>query len=179
MATFRRYFNNQQKYIFITFVTYNRREILIPNIDLFKESLKYAMKKFSFDIFAITVMKDHCHIIISAEKSEKIPQIIKFIKYYFSAHISDEYICKNLSESAKKRGEKGIWQRRYYDHIIRDERDLFRHVDYIHYNSVKHYKIAPKDWNYSSFGKFVKSNWYEENWCNFNDEYKINELNLE
>ena len=179
MATFRRYFNNRQEYIFVTFVTYNRREILIPNIDLFKESIKYAKTKFIFDIFAIAVMKEHCHLIINTDKSQEVPLIIKSLKYYFSSNISDEYIYKNLSESAKKRNEKGIWQRRYYDHIIRDEEDLFRHVDYIHYNSVKHYNILPKDWKYSSFINFVKKNWYDINWCNFKDEYKINELNFE
>ena len=124
-------------------------------------------------------MKDHCHFIISLEKSKEVPQIIKSIKHYFSANISDNYICKNLSESAIKRNEKGIWQRRYYDHIIRGEEDLFRHIDYIHFNPMKHYDIAPKDWIYSSFKKFVKNNFYEENWCNFYDKYKINELDYE
>lgn len=179
MAIFRRYFNNQQKYIFITFVTYNRREILIPNIDLFKESLKHAKSKLSFDIFAIVVLKEHCHLIISTEKSKEVPQVIRLIKYYFSSHISDEYIYKKISQSAIKRHEKGVWQRRYYDHIIRDEKDLFRHTDYIHFNPMKHYNIAPKDWTYSSFRKFIKNDWYEENWCNFDNKYKIDELNYE
>ena len=179
MATYRRYYNNQQTYVFITFVTYNRREILIPNIDLFRESFKYSMTKFSFNIYAIVVMKDHCHLILCVDKSKEIPQIIKSIKYYFSANIPDIYSCKNLSESAIKRNEKGIWQRRYYDHIIRDENDLFRHVDYIHFNPMKHYNIKPKDWVYSSFKSFVNDNLYEENWCNYNDKYKIHELDYE
>lgn len=179
MGTFRRYFNNEQMYVFITFVTYKRKEILIQNIDLLKESLKYAMTKFSFGIFAIVVMKEHCHLIISTNKSKEVPQIIKSIKYYFSSHIPSKYISNDISESAKKRNEKGIWQRRYYDHIIRDEKDLYRHVDYIHFNPMKHYNITPKDWEYSSFQKFIKNHWYEENWCNFNNEYKIDSLDLE
>ena len=91
----------------------------------------------------------------------------------------DIYIDKNLSQSALKRGEKGIWQRRYYDHIIRNENDLWKHVDYIHYNSVKHYDISPKDWKYSSFHKFVKNNYYELNWCNVDDKHNIKELDIE
>ena len=177
MATYRRYYNNQQTYIFITFVTYNRREILISNIDLFRESIKYSMTKFLFSIFAIVVMNDHCHLIISVKNSKEIPQIIKSIKYYFSANIPEKYICKNLSESAIKRNEKGIWQRRYYDHIIRDENDLFQHVDYIHFNPMKHYNIEPKNWNFSSFHKFVNQGFYDKDWCNFNNKYKIDELN--
>ena len=76
-------------------------------------------------------------------------------------------------------GEKGIWQRRYYDHIIRDDEDLYRHIDYIHYNSVKHNNIAPKDWEYSTFKKFVEKGNYELNWCNFKDKHNINSMNLE
>ena len=86
---------------------------------------------------------------------------------------------QNLSDSAIKRGEKGIWQRRYYDHIIRNEEDLYKHIDYIHYNSMKHYQIVPKDWKYSSFSKFVQNGFYEQNWCNFGDKYKISNIEYE
>ena len=79
----------------------------------------------------------------------------------------------------RKRGEKGIWQRRYYDHVIRNEEDLWKHIDYIHFNSVKHYNIAPKDWEFSSFNKFVKNNFYDLIWCNYDDKNKISEMNLE
>ena len=84
-----------------------------------------------------------------------------------------------LTPSEQKRGEKGVWQRRYYDHIIRDENDFNRHLDYIHYNSVKHYNISPKDWEYSSFHKFVKNEYYDEDWCNYGDKNKINNMELE
>ena len=86
---------------------------------------------------------------------------------------------EELSLSAQKRGEKGIWQRRYYEHIIRDKDNLYKHIDYIHYNSIKHYKILPKNWEYSSFKNFVKNNYYDENWCNFNDKNDINFMDLE
>lgn len=76
MATFRRYFNNQQMFVFITFVTHNRREILIPNINLFKESLRYAKIKYLFDIFAIAVMKNHCHLIICTKNLLKFHKLL-------------------------------------------------------------------------------------------------------
>ena len=60
----------------------------------------------------------------SSEKSLEIPKIIRTIKFNFSVNISEEYIHSDISKSAKQRGEKGIWQRRYYDHIIRNEQDL-------------------------------------------------------
>ena len=179
MSNYKRYFNNLANPIFITFVTYKRREILIPNIDILRNSFKYAKNKYDFKIIAISILKDHCHMIIFAKNSNDISQIIRTIKFNFSTNVSKEYICKNLPESAVKRGEKGIWQRRYYDHIIRDEKDLHRHIDYIHYNPTKHYQIAPKDWKYSSFDKFVIKKYYKEDWCNFGDKYKINDLNYD
>ena len=75
--------------------------------------------------------------------------------------------------------ESDIWQRRYWEHTITTEEDLYKHIDYIHYNSVKHYGIAPKDWKFSSFNKFVKSGVYEQDWCNFDDKYNIKNLSLE
>ena len=179
MSNYKRYYKNLSNPVFITFVTYNRREILIQNINVLRNSFKYAKHKYDFEIIAISVLKEHCHMIISASNLNDIPQIIRTIKFNFSINISEEFICKNLSDTAKKRGEKGIWQRRYYDHIIRNEEDLYKHIDYIHYNSMKHYQIAPKDWKFSSFDKFVQSGFYEQDWCNFEDKYKINNLNLE
>ena len=179
MSNYKRYFNNFINPVFITFVTYKRKEILIPNIDILRNSFKYAKDKYSFEIIAISVLKEHCHMIIFANNSNDIPQIIRTIKFNFSVNISEEYICTDLSKSAIKRGEKGIWQRRYYDHIIRNEKDLQKHIDYIHYNSVKHYNITPKDWKYSSFNKFVNNGYYEKDWYNFEDKHGINNLDYE
>lgn len=125
------------------------------------------------------MLKELCHMIILANNPDDIPQIIRTIKYNFSINIPKEFICKNISNSGLKRGEKGIWQRRYYDHIIRNEEDLYKHIDYIHYNSTKHYQIYPKDWSYSSFNKYVKCGYYDINWCNLDDKHGINVLDYE
>ena len=179
MSNYKRYFSSSNNLVFLTFVTYNRNEILLHNIDLLRKSFKYALSKFHFEIIAISILKEHCHLILVTKNSKNIPSIIRTIKYYFSLNIEDKYVYKNLTNSAIKRGEKGIWQRRYYDHIIRDEEDLYKHVDYIHYNSMKHYKIPPKDWAYSSFKKFVQNKYYDIDWCNFKDKHKINLLDYE
>ena len=179
MSNYKRYFINSKNLVFITFVTYNRREILIPNIAVLRNSFKYAKTKYNFEIVAISVLKEHCHVIIFAENASDIPQIIRTIKFNLSVNAPEKYICKDLSESAIRRGEKGIWQRRYYDHIIRNEEDLYRHIDYIHYNPMKHYQISPKDWRYSSFNKFVAKGYYEKDWCNFEDKYRIYDLDYE
>ncbi len=65
----------------------------------------------------------------------------------------------------KKKKEKGLWQRRFWEHLIRDRDDFNRHIDYIHYNPVKH-KLARSavDWPYSSFKQFMMRGIYEKNW---------------
>ncbi|MCD7779943.1 MAG: transposase, partial [Candidatus Gastranaerophilales bacterium] len=155
------------------------RNILIQNIDNLRQSFKYAKVKYNFEIIAITVLENHCHLIISSNNSKEIPQIIKNVKFNFSKNIDKSFCDKNLSFSAIKRGEKGIWQRRYYDHIIRNEEDLYKHIDYIHYNSIKHYNIPPKNWKFSSFHKFVKNGYYDINWCNADNKYNICDLCFE
>ena len=129
MSNYKRYFKNSINPVFVAFVTYNRREILIPNVSILRNSFKCAKSKYSFEIIAISVLKDHCHVIIFADNSNDIPQIIRTIKFNFSVNVPEEYICKDLSDSAIKRGEKGIWQRRYYDHIIRNEKDWCNFAD--------------------------------------------------
>ena len=77
------------------------------------------------------------------------------------------------SNSKIKHREKGIWHRRYWEHQIKDQQDLQNHVDYIHYNPVKHGLVAQvKDWPYSSFHRYAQRNIYPENWGN---SVKVNE----
>ena len=73
-----------------------------------------------------------------------------------------------------------IWQNRYWEHTIRNEDDLNHHLNYIHYNPVKHnYTKSVKDWEYSSFKKFVRKNLYDINWgCN-KDVEDIMDLDFE
>lgn len=78
-----------------------------------------------------------------------------------------------------RRKELDIWQRCFGEHTIKNEEDLYRHIDYIHYNPMKHYQITPMDWKYSTFNNFVKNGYYKTGWCNFEDKYKIADLDYE
>ncbi len=166
--------------VFITFVTSKRREILQSNIDVLRQSFIAAKKKYEFQIIAICVLKNHVHMLIKPVNINEYPFIIKDIKTYFSKNIDIAAINDyNLSRSQIKKGEKDIWQRRYWEHTIVDQEDLYKHIDYIHFNPMKHYKIVPKDWQYSSFKNFVKNGYYELEWCNFDNKYKIDDLDYE
>ncbi len=78
------------------------------------------------------------------------------------------------------KGEKGIFQRRYFEHSIVSQEDLNNQINYIHYNPVKHgYVKSVKDWEYSSFHKFVKQGFYDKNWGSYKDIEAIQNLNFE
>ena len=167
--------------VFLTIVTAKRRKILIQYIDILRCAFKKTINSFHYEITAVSVMPEHIHLIIKPNDIKDYPKIIQQIKQYFTQNI-DKSLIKNycLTKGNIRRKEADIWQHRYYEHTIRDENDLYRHIDYIHYNPVKHELVqSAKEWQYSSFYNFVKLGFYEENWCNFGDINKINDLNLE
>jgi putative transposase len=84
------------------------------------------------------------------------------IKSYFSRRIPEH---EPTNQSRINRRERDIWQRRFWEHAIRDEEDWQNHVNYIHHNPIKHgYVKDLKEWPYSSFHRFVKRGLYDENW---------------
>ena len=166
--------------IFITVVTSKRRDILIDNIDLLKNSIERAHKYYKFTIVAICVLKNHVHLLLKPDNINEYSKIILLIKRGFSKNIDISKIADyELRESNIKRKERDIWQRRFWEHTIIDQEDLYRHLDYIHYNPMKHYKIAPKNWEYSTFKKFVAKGFYNEDWCNIYDKYNISTMDYE
>ena len=161
-------------------VTSKRRKILIKNIDILRNAYKITMEKFSYRIIAIVVLPDHIHMIIKPEIINEYPQIIRCIKTFFSKNVNisdlEEY---KPNKTRILRNEKDVWQRRYWEHTIRNEKDLYMHLDYIFYNPVKHgYTLTTKNWEHSSFKKFVKNGLYDENWGNIEPE-NIKKLDYE
>ena len=152
--------------------------MLIENINTLRQSFKEAGEKYKFEIFGIVILPDHIHMLIKPENIKEYPTIIKSIKVRFSRDINIDDV--RLTESKIKKKEKGIWQRRYWERTIRNEKDLYDHFDYIHYNPVKHgYVDNVKDWEYSSFHKYVKQGKYDINWGSNNDIQHFIDINTE
>lgn len=168
--------------VFITIVTFNRNPILIKNIQLLRESFKAAKQKHDFEIFASVVLPDHMHLILNLDHKSDYSSIISLIKASFSRNIDEQKLLnikEKLTASKIRKREKGVWQRRFIEHTIRDEEDLYNHLNYIHYNPVKHGAVKHvKDWDYSSFQKFVKQNWYEIDWGSTKDVRGLEHLNV-
>ena len=156
---------------FITVVTYDRNPILVDNIGLLRESFKHAKIKFDFDIDAIVILPDHFHMIIKLDIPEEYPKIIGVIKSYFSKNCDPKFYSHLMqTQSRTKQNYKPVWQKRFYEHTIRDKNDYKARLDYIHFNPVKHqYTDRANMWEYSSFKKFIKIGAYTEDWCDFDN----------
>jgi len=171
---YKRLFLNNHSY-FITVVTYQRNPILIQNIELLRQSFAYAKTKFSFNIEAIVILPDHFHLIINLDNPKEYPKIIGVIKSYFTKHCEPNYYQHLLqSHSRTQQHYKPVWQKRFYEHTVRDERDFKLRLDYIHFNPLKHGLVSNvKDWEYSSFHKFVKLGEYDKEWCDFDKSIEL------
>jgi len=147
MANYKRLFLDGHSYYF-TIVTHKRNPILIDNIELLRESFRESKRFYIFTIDAIVVLPDHMHMIITPKDVRDYPRIIKSIKYNFSRHFNVE---EEQSISRYKRKIKPIWQKRYYEHTIRDEKDYMRCLEYIRNNPLKHHYVAnDEQWEYMS-----------------------------
>jgi putative transposase len=150
MAQYRRFFLSGYSY-YLTIVTHKRNPILIDNIELLRESFRESKRYFRYSIDAIVVLPDHIHMIITPQIADEYPRIVKSIKYYFSRHYKSEDELEQ-SSSRYRRKYRPIWQKRFYEHTIRDEKDYLRCAEYIQINPIKHQYVKNiKDWQYSSF----------------------------
>lgn len=152
---------------FFTVNTHNRRQLLcIPeNVELLRQALKYMMHRHPVEINAIVLLPDHLHCLWTLPKDDhNYSMRWMLVKSYFSRHCNQKYEGI-VSKSRQSKQERGFWQRRFWEHTIQDEDDFIKHVEYIHYNPVKHgYVPAPMNWKYSSFHRYVKLGVYDVMW---------------
>jgi putative transposase len=150
MANYTRLFLPGHSYYF-TIVTHRREAILIDNITLLRESFKESKCYYRYTIDAIVILPDHIHMIITPENVQEYPKILHAIKYNFSKRFYTDTAIEQ-SSGRDKRKMRSVWQKRYYEHTIRDEKDYFRCLEYMRTNPIKHnYVENEKQWEYSSF----------------------------
>ena len=142
----------------------NGNDLLTRHIDALREAFRLTKQDHPFVIEAMAVLPDHLHCLWRLPSGDNdFPMRWRLIKARFSRMLP---YGERISASRMRKGERGIWQRRYWEHVIRDERDLHRHLDYIHYNPVKHgYVQRTVDWPYSSFHRYVARGVYPVDWA--------------
>ena len=163
MTNYRRNFVLGGTFFFTVNLLDRKRTLLIDYIDELRTSFKAVATEQPFIIDAIVILPDHLHAIFTLPLSDTdYSNRWRKIKSYFSRSIA---VDENISKSRQSKGERGIWQRRFWEHTIRDDIDLKQHIDYIHFNPIKHgYCEKSIDWPYSSFQRFVDKDVYPKDW---------------
>lgn len=144
---------------FFTVVTFHRVPFFTDEhrVEILRQAFRKVMATRPFEIDAMVILSDHLHCIWrmpegDADYSSRWREIKKAVS-------------RQINTATNARNERMVWQRRFWEHAIRDEEDWRRHVDYIHYNPVKHGLAShPGDWVWSSFGNAVNKGWYEPSW---------------
>ena len=166
MATYRRDLTPGSSYFF-TVVTRNRQPILAsdPLLSALRAAVASVQSQHPFRIDAWVTLPDHMHAVWTlpegdADYSSRWGNIKRL-----AGRGVGGYPRAVRSASERRRGESGIWQRRFWEHRIRDEADLRRHLDYVHYNPVKHGLVpAARYWPYSTFHRYVRAGLLSMDW---------------
>lgn len=155
MPNYRRAWVPGGTYFFTVNLLRRDRRWLVEHIDALRNAFRQARTARPFDPIAIVVLPDHLHCLwqLPPGDSDNATRW-RHIKSAFSRAMP---VGEHRSARRVAKAERGIWQRRYWEHLIRDERDLVAHVDYIHFNPVKHgHAATAADWPYSSFHRHVQ-----------------------
>ena len=168
MSDYRRYYVPGGTYFF-TVVTHERRPLFLSSIArrCFREAIKEEQERRPFDLFAIVLLPEHLHCVWTLPPGDDQYSLRwKRIKETFTQkYLQAGGTEGRVSWSRKRHQERGIWQRRFWEHTIDDEDDLKRCVDYIHWNPVKHGHVRRvADYPWSSFHRFVEMGEYEIDW---------------
>jgi putative transposase len=168
---------------FFTLVTFERRKILTLDTSrqILARTISEVRNQYPFAIEAWVLLPEHLHAIWTLPEEDKdYSKRWGLIKAKFSKEARVLFHAEPLANTSRsKRRETAIWQRRFWEHCIRNDQDFHRHLDYIHYNPVKHGLVSEvKDWAFSSFHRFVRQGFYPANWgasITFSLEYSFGE----
>jgi putative transposase len=173
MPNYRRLYLSGQP-VFITAVTYKRRRIFsnIQCIHLLLSTIDSVKVLRPFDLLAYVIMPDHIHLLIKTpEDSPNFSPIISSIKRNF---------IRNYRKTNDGSDQSPIWQPRFWDHVIKDDYDFEKHLDYIHWNPVKHgFVDDPIKWQWSTYSKWYEDGFYDETWGKEEIPTNIRKMDLE
>jgi len=152
---------------FFTVVTADRNPIFaeVKNVAALRAAFRAVRLKRPFTLDAAVILPDHLHCIWTLPAGDgDFSTRWRLIKTWFTKHCDSA--LRSIPDRARtSKREQTLWQHRYWEHVLRDETDYRRHVEYIHFNPVKHgYVKAPMEWPYSSFRRYVNAGIYPSDW---------------
>ncbi|BCG64069.1 MAG: transposase, IS200/IS605 family [Methyloprofundus sp.] len=176
MTQYRRIYTSGASWFFTVNLKHRQNNrLLVEQVDLLREAFLYVKQRKSYTINAVVIMPDHLHCIWTLPEGDTdYSGRWSLLKGYFSRGIPKG---EPIGKSGIKRRERGIWQRRFWAHLLTDQGDFNIHFDYIHWNPVKHGWVEfVQDWSYSSFHRYVESGVYGIDWGHSGDfSVEINE----
>ena len=165
MPNYRRAWRPGGTYFFtVNLLQRHGNDLLIQKIDILRQVVQSVKQRHPFIIHAWVVLPNHLHCVIELPKGDAgFPVRWRLIKLEFSKNMP---YTERRSGVRLKRGERGIWQRRYWEHLIRDDVDYRAHMDYVHINPVKH-RLVPRvrDWPYSTYRRTIREGIYPHDWA--------------
>jgi putative transposase len=163
MALYRRNFVPGGTYFFTVTLADRRSSMLVDQVKALRSAFRVARTERPFSIDAIVILPDHLHVVMSLP-----PDDADFSGRWrrIKGHFSTELIAAGAALKRASNGDLLLWQRRFWEHTIRDDGDFARHVDYIHFNPVKHGLVSRvRDWPHSSFHAYVRQGQLPEDWA--------------
>ena len=169
MRAYRRWWQPGGTYFF-TLVIYRRREILTTPLArrCLRDAVAEERTNHPFALDAVVLLPDHLHLILTLPAGdEDYAARVGRIKAGFTRGFLDAGGGEARPSPGMERGRhRGVWQPRFWEHLIADERDLEQHEDYVHYSPVRHGLAAcPHEWEWSSFRRLVDAGRYETSWA--------------
>jgi len=163
MPEYRRWRQTGGWYFFTVNLHDRRRDWLIRHVGLLRQAFAIIQQKRPFELDATVILPDHLHCIWKLPPNDSdFATRWRLIKGLFTRWVGP-LEPQGLQEGRK--GSRSVWQQRYWEHVLRDEDDYRRHVEYIHYNPVKHgYVDRPVDWPHSSIHRFIRKGLVEADW---------------
>ena len=162
MVRYRRNFIPGGSYFFTVTLNDRRSSILTDHIDELRAAFRLTRAERPFLIEAIVILPDHLHAILTLP-----PQDADYSGRWrrIKGHFSSRMIAAGAILDRRPNGEYALWQRRFWEHTIRDGDDFARHVDYVHFNPVKHGLVSRvSEWAHSSFHWFVRQGILPADW---------------
>jgi putative transposase len=163
MVRYRRNFVAGGTFFFTVTLADRTSQALTDHITALRTALQQTRHSHPFAVDAVAVLPDHLHMVMTLPEGDAdYSHRWRLIKRRFT-----EGVLRSQTSIARLRnGELTLWQRRFWEHTIRDSGDFERHVDYIHFNPVKHRLVSRvRDWPFSSFHRFVRQGFLPEDWA--------------
>jgi len=155
---------------FFTLVTENRAPLFAAEAThpVLRSAIDRCRSRYPFEVIAMALLPDHLHLLMKLPDDDHDFSVrLRWIKSNFtSSYLAAGGSEQPRSDSRVDHGNRGVWQRRFYEHLCRDEFDVGRHVEYVHFNPVKHgLASCPHGWRASSFHRWVAMSDYPRDWC--------------